>query len=85
MWSRNERNCFFNLFRRKQPVTCKLNVIAYICKGRFGNNMIAFTVVSYFAKLLTVAAGWFFNGICMIGQPVVKNNTRRNTEGKYDQ
>jgi hypothetical protein len=85
MWRGNERNCFFNLYRRIQPVTCKLNFIVYICKGRFSNNMIAFTVVSYFAKLLTLAASRIFYRISMISQPVVKNNGRRNAEGKYDQ
>ncbi len=85
MRGRKKVNWFFNLFRRKQPVNGKLNFFADICKGRFGNNIIAVAVKSSFAKLLPVAAGRMFNRIGMIGQPVMKNNGRCNTEGKYDQ
>lgn len=85
MRGRKKGNWFFNLFRRKQPVKGKLYFFADICKGRFGNNIIAVAVKSFFAKIFPIAAGRLFNRICMISQPVMKNNGRCNTEGKYDQ
>lgn len=57
MRGRKKGNWYFNLFRRKQPVNGKLYFFADICKGRFGNNIIAVAVKSFFAKIFPIAAG----------------------------
>jgi len=82
---RNRLNDVSDFYNSKEPYCGRSYDLFGLGKGRFCYYIIAMTMKCSFTKLVTGTGGRLFYSVDMMGQPVMKNNSRRNAECKYDQ